>query len=130
MKLSFSAGRSDEGVGTFIDYVMANPKAWEKMPAADRADTLQGAKEWNVMLPHGTLFPDISPDQVRAIRVPTLVMTGAKSYPFLVLIDDELVKAIPGSRAAVYPDAGHQMWYKHPEECRAVTEEFFRDHAR
>ena len=130
MKVAFSAGHSDEGVGIFIDYVMANPKAWEKMPAGDRTDTLQDAKEWNVMMPHGTLFPDISPDQVRAIRVPTLAMTGGKSYPFLLLIDDELAKLIPGGRNFIFPDAGHQMWYKHPDECRALTEQFFRDHTR
>jgi pimeloyl-ACP methyl ester carboxylesterase len=130
MKVAFSAGHSDAGVGAFIDYVMANPKAWETMSAADRTDTLQDAKEWDVMLPRGTLFPDISPEQVRAIRVPTLVMTGGKSFPFLVQIDSELAKLISGSRQIVYPDAGHQMWYKHPEDCRNATEQFFRDYAR
>ena len=130
MRRAFAAGRTDEGVGVFIDYVLANPEAWQKMPPMDREDALRDAQEWNVMLPRGTLFPEISQAQVRAIRVPTLIMSGAKSYPFLVLIDNQLANTIPGSRNIVFPDAGHQMWYKHPDACRQETERFFQQHTR
>ena len=130
MKLAFYEGNTDLGVGFFINYVFAKPDAWQKMPADDKKDMLRDAQEWNVMLPKGTLFPEISPDAVRAIRVPTLILSGAKSYPFLALIDEELGKSIRGSRNVVFADAGHQMWYKHPDECRALTEEFFAKHPR
>ena len=129
MKLAFSEGNTDIGVGIFIDYVLGD-QAWRKMPADAKKDVLRDAEEWNVMLPNGTLFPEISPDAVRAIRVPTLILSGAKSYPFLALIDDELAKMIPGTRNVVFPDAGHQMWYKHPRECRDLTLEFFHKHRR
>ena len=130
MKLAFYEGNTDLGVGFFIDYVFANPQAWQKMAADDKKDTLRDAEEWNVMLPSGTLFPEISPDAVHAIHVPTLILSGAKSYPFLALIDDELAKSIPGARNVIFPDAGHQMWLKHPDKCRDLTEEFFRKHPR
>lgn len=130
MKLAFYEGNTDLGVGFFINYVVAKPDAWQKFSADDKKDTLRDAQEWNVMLPKGTLFPEISPDAVRAIRVPTLILSGAKSYPFLALIDDQLAKSIPGSRNIVFPDAGHQMWYKHPDECRTLTEDFFAAHPR
>jgi len=130
MQAAFTAGHTDEGVGIFIDYVLAKPQAWETMSADDRKDTLRDAQEWNVMLPKGTLFPEISPDAVRAIRVPTLILSGGKSYPFLAVIDAELAKSIRGSRNVIFADAGHQMWYKHPDECRRLSEEFFRKHPR
>lgn len=130
MKTAFTAGHPGDGVGVFIDYVFANPDAWRKMSDDDKKDTLRDAQEWNVMLPKGTLFPEISPDAVRAIRVPTLILSGAKSYPFLALIDDELAKSIPGSRNVIFPDSGHQMWLKHPDECRTLTEDFFAAHPR
>ena len=130
MKLAFYEGNTDLGVGFFINYVFAKPDAWQKMPAADKKDTLRDAEEWNVMLPKGTLFPEISPDAIRAIRVPTLMMSGAKSYPFLPLIDEELEKLIPGSSNIVFADAGHQMWLMHPDECRTLTEDFFAAHPR
>jgi esterase len=130
MKLAFYEGNTDLGVGFFINYVFAKPDTWQNMPADDRKDTLRNAEEWNVMLPRGTLFPEISPDAIRAIHVPTLMMTGAKSYPFLPLIDQELKKLIPGSHNVVFSDAGHQMWLKHPDGCRDLTEKFFAEHVR
>jgi pimeloyl-ACP methyl ester carboxylesterase len=130
MKLAFYEGNTDLGVGFFINYVFAKPDAWQKMSTDDKKDTLRNAQEWNVMLPKGTLFPEISPDAVRAIRTPTLILSGAKSYPFLALIDNELAKSIRGSSNVVFPDAGHQMWYKHPDECRMLTEDFFAAHPR
>ena len=129
MKLAFNEGNTDLGVGIFINYVLGD-QTWQKMPVDAKKDTLRDANEWNVMLARGTLFPEISPDAVGAIRVPTLVMSGAKSYPFLTLIDAEIAKSIPGTRNVIFPDAGHQMWYKHPDECRELTLEFFRKHRR
>jgi len=130
MKLAFYEGNTDLGVGFFINYVFAKPDAWQKMSADDKKDTLRNVEEWNVMLPSGTLFPEISPAAVKAIRVPTLIMSGGKSYPFLALIDNELERSIPGSRNIVFADSGHQMWFKHPDECRDLTEKFFAEHVR
>jgi len=76
----------------------------------------------------GTLFPDIAPETVRKIQVPILLMSGAKSYPFLALTDGELARLLPDSKRIVFPDSGHQMWLKHPRECRDDTEKFFAEH--
>jgi len=125
MKKAFAAGKRDQGVGIFINYVFDDPRAWERMPPADRADTLRDAHEWDVMMTSGTLFPAIDPAAIRKIRVPVLVMSGGISYKFLGYIDQEIVRLIPNSRSIVYPDAGHQMWYKYPVLCREDAEAFF-----
>jgi hypothetical protein len=52
-------------------------------------------------------------------------MSGGATYPFLQYIDQELVRLLPGSASIVYPDAGHQMWYKYPVLCRNDAEAFF-----
>lgn len=125
MKRAFAAGKRDEGVGIFIDYVLDDPRAWKKMRPADRADTMRDAHEWDVMMTSGTLFPEIDPAAIRKIRVPVLVMSGGVSYKFLGYIDQEIVRLIPNSRSIVYPDAGHQMWYRYPALCREDAEAFF-----
>ena len=125
MKTAFAAGKRDEGVGIFIDYVLDDPRAWKKMSPADRADTMRDAHEWDVMMTSGTLFPEIDPAAIRKIDVPVLLMSGGISYEFLGYIDQELVRLIPNSRSIVYPDAGHQMWYKYPALCREDAEAFF-----
>lgn len=130
MKVAFSNGDTNAGVGVFIDFVFNNPHAWSGFSAADRADTLRDAHEWDVMMTTGTLFPYIDPAAIRKIRLPVLIMSGGKSYPFLSLIDQELARLIPGSRNIVFPNDGHQMWYQSPVLCRRDAEAFFQAHTR
>lgn len=129
MKRDFGDHNTDAGVGDFIDYVFAKPHAWAGMSADDRAETLRDAHEWEVMMTTGTLFPDIDPKDIAAIKVPTLIMSGAKSYPFLTYIDQDLERLIPDAESIVYPEAGHQMWYRYPTLCRHDTEAFFDRHS-
>jgi pimeloyl-ACP methyl ester carboxylesterase len=124
MQRDFREGKGDAGVGDFIDYVFNDPHAWQNFSASSREHTLQDAHEWDVMMTTGTLFPNLDPEAVRKITVPVLLLSGAKSYPFLGLITAELARLLPNSENIVFPDAGHQMWYQHPEECRADVEAF------
>jgi non-heme chloroperoxidase len=128
MRRAFKRGESERGVRIFIDYVFHDPKAWERMTPTDRAETMKGVQEWNVMLPAGTLFPEITPEQVRTITVPTLIMSGGQSYPFLNITDEELTRRIPHAQRVLFSDAGHQMWLQHPDEARAFAEAFFASH--
>jgi pimeloyl-ACP methyl ester carboxylesterase len=76
----------------------------------------------------GTLFPEIGPEAIRAIRVPILLLSGAHSYPFLAMTDEKLASLLPDSCRIVFEDAGHQMWLKHPRECRDDAVKFFMEH--
>lgn len=124
MQQAFRRGDREDGVAIFIDYVFNDPHGWEKMPESARKDTLKDAHEWDVMMTSGTLFPEIDPKEIRKITVPTLLLSGAKSYPFLALITEELARLLPNNQSIVFPDAGHQMWYQKPRECRDDVENF------
>jgi len=96
------------------------------MPAAAQAKTLRDAHEWDVMMTTGVLFPAIEPDSIRQIRTPVLLISGAKSFHFLSLIDDELARLLPNSQHLIVPDAGHDMWVQAPELCRTRVEQFLK----
>jgi pimeloyl-ACP methyl ester carboxylesterase len=128
MKAAFSRGETEAGVQVFIDYVFNDPHAWEKMSQDSRRETLRDAREWDVMMTSGTLFPKIEPRSIRNVRTPVLLLSGGKSYPFLQLTDAELARLLPDNQHIVFPDSGHQMWFQHPQECRQAAEEFLRAH--
>jgi len=128
MRRYFARGDRDAGVATFIDYVFGDSHAWEKMPESSRQQTMRDVHEWDVMMTRGILFPRIQPEAIRRIHVPTLLLSGAKSYPFLELIMSELARLLPDSQSIVYPDAGHQMWFQKPQECRHDVEDFLQRH--
>jgi len=124
MQQAFRRRDREVGVAAFVDYVFNDPHAWEKMPETSRTETLRDGHEWDVMMTTGTLFPAIDPRTIRAITTPVLLLSGAKSYPFLGVIMRELARLLPNNQSIVLPDAGHQMWYQHPEVCRKDVESF------
>jgi non-heme chloroperoxidase len=124
MQQEFRAGNREAGIRTFMAYVFNDPGAWDRMSDSSRKETLRDAREWDVMMTTGTLFPDIEPRTIRKITAPVLLLSGAKSYPFLGMITHELARLIPNSQTIVLPDAGHQMWFQDPETCRNDVETF------
>jgi hypothetical protein len=86
MGQAFRRGDRDAGIAAFIDYVLNDPPAWDKLSEWSRQETLRNAHEWDVMMTTGILFPEISPPTIRKITTPVLLLSGAKSYPFLGLI--------------------------------------------
>jgi pimeloyl-ACP methyl ester carboxylesterase len=67
---------------------------------------------------------DIETQTIRNITAPVLLLSGAKSYPFLGLITEELARLLPNHEIIVFSDAGHQMWYQAPDLCRKDVEAF------
>jgi pimeloyl-ACP methyl ester carboxylesterase len=128
MQRRFAEGDADGGVAIFINYVFNDPGAWSGMSQADRTATLRAAREWDLIMTSGQLFPELDPAALRKISVPVLVMSGGISYPFLQYIDQQIVRLIPGAQSIVYPEAGHQMWLIYPRLCRDDAIAFFSRH--
>lgn len=124
MKEAFQKGDRSAGVAAFINYISNDPKAWDKWSEAARQETLKGAHEWDVMLTKGELFPELKPEDVKKIALPTLLLSGDKTFEFLRLIDEELGRLIPQNQRVVLPGATHHLFYEQPEKCRSVIEEF------
>ncbi len=124
MQQAFRRSDREAGIRVFMDYVFNHPHAWDQMTKSAREETLRDAHEWDVMMTTGTLFPEIQPKTIREITVPVLLLSGAKSYPFLGLISEELARLLPNHERIVLPDAGHQMWYQAPDDCRKAVEDF------
>jgi pimeloyl-ACP methyl ester carboxylesterase len=124
MRRAFLNGETEIGVADFIDYVLNDRRAWDKLPSSSRMQTLRDAHEWEVMMTTGTLFPNLASETIRTIRLPVLLLSGAKSYPFLKAITEELGRLLPNSETVVLPNAGHQMWIQEPGICRKAVENF------
>ena len=105
------------------------PQAWDKMPEAARQDMLGHAREWDVMMTTGELFPELNPQDVRKISIPALLLSGENSYRFLGLVDEELGHLLPHARRIVLRGASHRMWYEQPEICRKAVLDFWREQA-
>jgi non-heme chloroperoxidase len=121
MKAAFARRDTEGAVRMFIDYVKGKPGTWDGFSAADKAATLKNAHEWEVIFAGGELFPEIRPAEVARISAPVLMLSGAKSYPFLGLIDQALYALLPASQHIIFPNADHQMWLEEPDACRRAV---------
>ena len=86
-----------------------------------KAVTLKNAHEWEVIFAGGELFPEITPAQVARISAPVLRLSGAKSPPFLGLIDQALYALLPQSQHIVFANADDQLWLEEAEACRRAV---------
>ena len=127
MKAAFQNGDREAGCRAFINYVLDDPKAWEKMPQDAHQDMLDHAHEWDLMMTTGELFPVLEPQAVRKITAPVLLLSGENSYRFLGLIDEELTRLLPHARKIILRGVTHRMWYEQPEACRNAVLEFLRE---
>lgn len=126
MRTAFANRQPEAGVRVFVDYVKEDPSAWNRMSASSKAETMRDAHEWEVMMTSGELFPDIEPEVIRKINVPVLLLSGQDSYPFLNLIDEELLRLIPNSERIILHGATHQMLYDRPAICEDEILTFLR----
>lgn len=69
-------------------------------------------------VPHAQL------DQVAAIRVPTLVISGDHDLPLFLQVADTLVRRIPGAQRIVIANAGHGAHFARPTEFNAAILRF------
>jgi pimeloyl-ACP methyl ester carboxylesterase len=74
-------------------------------------------------------FPPFAASDARAIRVPTLLVSGAQSPAHLKAVTDRLAKLIPDADRLTIAGATHNMFNSHPAEFNAGVLRFIRSHS-
>jgi pimeloyl-ACP methyl ester carboxylesterase len=68
--------------------------------------------------------PAVGPASLRALRVPTLVLNGARTRAFYRVIGETAASSIPGARSGRIPGAGHMTIVEQPDETAALMRTF------
>jgi pimeloyl-ACP methyl ester carboxylesterase len=92
-------------------------QALEEMVADYSGDDLRSE------LPAASAIPDLEA-RLRALSVPTLVITGERETAARRAHAQRLVEIIPGAREAVLPDCGHLSNFSRPEAYNRAVLEF------
>ena len=73
-------------------------------------------------------FPAFDADEARAIKVPTLLVSGAQSPAHLTAVTDRLAKLLPDVERLTIPGATHNMFTSHPTEFNTGVRRFIQSH--
>jgi pimeloyl-ACP methyl ester carboxylesterase len=130
MKKAFARKKEEEGVKIFINYVLRDSLRWQNMSYEAKKETMKNAVEWNVILTKGEFFPKITPTEIRQIKIPVLLLSGSKTYPFLTLINAELHELLPNNKKIILEGASHRMWFEKPEDCRREIMDFLKSNSQ
>ncbi len=117
MQSAWRGGDREEGMRIFFNWQTGNLAFWDRvLPEAIRQDSRRNFTEWDAVLLSGELFPSISAQAIQAIVVPTLVVSGANTTPYLATIAEELTRLLQprGGKHVVIPRASHVMFAQQP----------------
>lgn len=110
--------------------LMAHPLSWSPPDRPDVSNRLRAL--WNGYAgrdlldpqPESGRVPHAQLDQVAALRVPTLVVSGDHDLPLFLAVGDTLVRRIPGAERAIISNAGHGAHFARPTEFNAAILRF------
>jgi pimeloyl-ACP methyl ester carboxylesterase len=126
---AFERGDTAQALRVTLDF-FAGPGVADRLPAEFRALLLSNIREWEALTTSTDPFPLLTPEQVRRLEVPVLVLSGGRSYPMLQAIDAELERLLPAGSRVVVPDATHDLCTEQPDTCAAAIREFLATRSR
>jgi len=113
----FKHGEDERAMIRFVHGVLGR-EAYESLPEERRQQMRANLSELAAEFRINAGFASFTENDARAIRVPTLALTGAKSPAVLVYLSERLLELLPDARRIVIPAASHVM---HEENAPATN---------
>ena len=124
---AFRRGDDDAALETFAHGVLGKD-AYERLPDERRQQARENLNTLRAQL-LGAGFPPLSEDDVRGVRVPTLLMTGDRSPALLLRLTERLEELLPNAERIEIVDASHAMQEEQPTAVNAAILGFLARHA-
>jgi pimeloyl-ACP methyl ester carboxylesterase len=116
-------GKPGDAAAFFLASIGLPPEAVEEMKASPNWQSIQ-EMDFTLAYDYAILGNGQVPDSVKAIRVPTLVMDGEKSMPFMRPTADRIAELVPNAERRTLEGQTHQA---EPAVVAPLLIEFFKD---
>jgi uncharacterized Ntn-hydrolase superfamily protein/pimeloyl-ACP methyl ester carboxylesterase len=123
----FSEIARRHGLDSVGKVLRAHPLAWMPPDRPDLQEMLRAqwarydGRDLLDPRPESGRVPAARMDQLGAIRVPTLVISGDHELPLFRQVGDTLVNRIPGARRAVITNGGHGAHFAQPAQFNVAV---------
>jgi pimeloyl-ACP methyl ester carboxylesterase len=114
---AFRRGDDQAAIQTFANGVHGE-EAYERLPEARKEQARENVRALRAQV-LGAGFPPLSEDDVRGVRIPTMLMRGERSPGYLLRLNDRLEQLLPNTERVEIAAASHAM---HEEAAGAVNE--------
>jgi pimeloyl-ACP methyl ester carboxylesterase len=128
---AFRQGDKERALRISID-VFFGEGALEQLPEDVRgiimAQLRRNLRDWEAQLTSEDGLPQLAPEDVERLTVPTLMISGGNTLDIHKLVDAELERLIPNVERMVIPDASHEICNEFPEHCTERIRAFLAQH--
>lgn len=100
-------GEPGEAAEFFLTSIGTPPEALEEMKSSPRWEAMKKI-DFTLVYDYAVLGDGQVPDAIEQIRVPTLVMNGEKSLPFMGATADHIAELIPNAQRKTLKGQAHQ----------------------
>lgn len=121
--VAFKRGDREAGARKFLNGVLG-PRGYASMPEEQLEQVCDNSFPEQFQ---GSFMP-MTDDEVRNLRVPTLLVDGDRSPTFFARLNDRLEELLPSVERAVIPDASHCPQVDNPEKFNSAVLSFLRAH--
>jgi len=123
---AFARGDIEKGVQDFFDGIRGQVGAFAGLTNLQRTDIFRFGPVLGMELTtdFDLYMPPITLDELQALRVPTLLLTGKKSPRLFHVIIDHLRSALPSSQLRSIPSADHSIHTSAPAAYSEAVWEF------
>ena len=124
------ASNEEGALRLFINHVIG-AGAYEEMGEAKKTQLRRNRRELFAALRSNSMFGDLKRQELKTLRVPTLMISGEKSIGMLRMLDDALEEALPAETVTrvLIPDSTHGMWHENPSRCKQVVMDFLAENS-
>jgi pimeloyl-ACP methyl ester carboxylesterase len=122
------AGDVVQATKLFFDWVNnQGARAFDKQPEAVRQMILDNARTIPLLLA-APAPPAVSCATLGGVKTPTLVVGGAQTPRYFALINEVVVRCLPGSHLVTIPNATHPMSLQNPAAFNEALLQFLAQH--
>lgn len=127
---AFERGDLEDGLRQFLEGVTGAKGLFDQIPAPGRAELLTYGlvMQREMLTDPAQYFPAVSCEDLKALKVPTLLVSGGQSARFFHAITDELARCLPKHERIEIPDAGHSMHRDDPATYNDKVLKFLAAH--
>ena len=124
------AGKAAHAGGLFFDWVTnQGAGGFDKQPEALRQMVLDNARTLPVFVA-APPPPQVSCATLGDVKAPTIVVGGEQTRRYYSLINEIIVRCIPGSRSVIIPKATHLSSYQNPSAFNEAILQFLGQHEK
>jgi pimeloyl-ACP methyl ester carboxylesterase len=126
VRASVQAGAAERAAETVIDWVQGEPGGFRRLPRAIQQELRSNAA--TVGPTYAAPAPVVTCGQLRALRLPVLILRGEQTRPWYRVIAETAADCIPSAESAVIPAARHMAIVEDPSSIAGLVARFIARH--